>query len=114
MPYLPPKEYKPFDKPPVGLRRYKKTNYIFVSSLPITIEERTSRYSTIVRNIHISTYEWWFQYQGKWYMHENRYLGDKKGENFGVGWAQPKDSNWLDSNGHKWEYVHPNQRKVKK
>ena len=118
MVYLPPSEYKAFDKPPEGLSKYtnyrgytSKTKYLFVSSEPTTIIESPSAYTTITTTKYVSFYEWWFQHRGKWYMHLNEYLGGKKGQNFAHGFAKPTQAWWVDADGNKWEYVHPNKAK---
>jgi len=114
MPYLPPSDYKPFDKPPEGLKKYKNTKYIFVSSIAKTFTTKKD-FIQVTSTKYVSLYEWWFQYRGKWYMHLNEYIGQKKGENFaynGTNFAEPSEAWWIDSEGNKWPYIHPNQKKV--
>jgi len=111
MVYLPPSEYKSFEEPPADLRKYKNTKYRFVSSKQKEIVTKT-RYMTVTSKKWVSLYEWWFCYQGKWYMHLNEYIGQKKGENFaynGRNYAKPSQAWWVDAEGNKFAYEHPNK-----
>jgi len=108
MVYLPPSEYKPFSAPPEGLKKYKNTKYLFVESKQKEIVTKTG-YTTFIQQKYVSLYQWWFQYQGRWYMHLNEYIGQKKGENFGKGWARPSQAFWIDAEGNKFPYEHPNK-----
>lgn len=117
MVYLPPSEYKAFDSPPEGLKKYTnwkgytaKTKYIFVSSIPKEFITK-SDFMTVTSTKYVSLYQWWFKHGGKWYMHLNEYVGKKKGENFAKPHVPGTRAWWVDADGNRFDYAHPNQKK---